>query len=137
MLEDAHRRRVEVWALDRLTREGMVATVGYLQRLAWRSQLQRARAMQRQRDGPRYRAGRYGEPSAGGARQNQRADQGGAPAREGQGDAAGAAGTRDALQQRIAAMVRDNPAATAYRVAKAVGCDPKSAKRYMATTAAT
>jgi DNA invertase Pin-like site-specific DNA recombinase len=34
MLEDAHRRRVEVWALDRLTREGMVATVGYLQRLA-------------------------------------------------------------------------------------------------------
>ena len=34
MLEDAHRRRVEVWALARLTREGMVATVGYLQRLA-------------------------------------------------------------------------------------------------------
>jgi hypothetical protein len=37
MLDDAHRRRFDmvlVWALDRLMREGMVATVGYLQRLA-------------------------------------------------------------------------------------------------------
>src|SRR5882762_5840142 len=37
MLDDAHRRKFDlvlVWALDRLTREGMVATVGYLQRLA-------------------------------------------------------------------------------------------------------
>src|ERR1700724_3119152 len=37
MLDDAHRRKFDlvlVWALDRLTREGMIATVGYLQRLA-------------------------------------------------------------------------------------------------------
>jgi DNA invertase Pin-like site-specific DNA recombinase len=37
MFDDAHKRRfdmVTVWALDRLTREGMVATVGYLQKLA-------------------------------------------------------------------------------------------------------
>jgi DNA invertase Pin-like site-specific DNA recombinase len=37
MLEAAHRRRFDVllvWALDRLSREGMVATIGYLQRLA-------------------------------------------------------------------------------------------------------
>jgi DNA invertase Pin-like site-specific DNA recombinase len=37
MMDDAHRRRFDillVWALDRLSREGMVATVGYLQRLA-------------------------------------------------------------------------------------------------------
>src|SRR3979490_2044425 len=36
MLDDAHRRRFDVvlcWALDRLSREGMVTTVGYLQRL--------------------------------------------------------------------------------------------------------
>src|SRR5437763_11223758 len=37
MFADAHKRQFDavlVWALDRLTREGMVATVGYLQRLA-------------------------------------------------------------------------------------------------------
>jgi DNA invertase Pin-like site-specific DNA recombinase len=37
MLEDAHRRRFDlvlVWALDRLSREGMVPTIGHLQRLA-------------------------------------------------------------------------------------------------------
>jgi DNA invertase Pin-like site-specific DNA recombinase len=37
LLEDAHRREFDcvlVWALDRLTREGMVKTVMYLQRLA-------------------------------------------------------------------------------------------------------
>src|SRR6266581_7151284 len=37
MLEAAHRRQFDTvlcWALDRLSREGMVATVGYLQRLA-------------------------------------------------------------------------------------------------------
>jgi DNA invertase Pin-like site-specific DNA recombinase len=37
MLEDAHRRRFDlvlVWALDRLSREGMVPTIGYLERLA-------------------------------------------------------------------------------------------------------
>ena len=37
MVEDAHRRRfdlVVVWALDRFSREGMVPTLGHLQRLA-------------------------------------------------------------------------------------------------------
>ena len=37
MLEDAHRRRFDIvlcWALDRFSREGMMPTVGYLQRLA-------------------------------------------------------------------------------------------------------
>jgi DNA invertase Pin-like site-specific DNA recombinase len=37
LLEDAHKRKFDCvlcWALDRLTREGMVATVTYLQRLA-------------------------------------------------------------------------------------------------------
>jgi DNA invertase Pin-like site-specific DNA recombinase len=37
MMEDAHRRRFDlvlVWALDRLSREGMVPTIGHLQRLA-------------------------------------------------------------------------------------------------------
>lgn len=37
MLDDAHRRQFDmvlVWALDRLSREGMVAIIGYLQRLA-------------------------------------------------------------------------------------------------------
>ena len=37
LLEDAHKREFDcvlVWALDRLTREGMVKTVMYLQRLA-------------------------------------------------------------------------------------------------------
>jgi hypothetical protein len=36
----------------------------------------------------------------------------------------------DALRQRIAAMVRDNPAVMAYRVAKVVGCDVKTAAEY-------
>jgi DNA invertase Pin-like site-specific DNA recombinase len=37
LLDGAHKREldmVRVWALDRLTREGMVATIAYLQRLA-------------------------------------------------------------------------------------------------------
>jgi DNA invertase Pin-like site-specific DNA recombinase len=37
MLNDAHRRQFEVvlcWALDRFSREGMVPTIGHLQRLA-------------------------------------------------------------------------------------------------------
>jgi DNA invertase Pin-like site-specific DNA recombinase len=37
MMEDAHRRQFDVvlvWALDRLSREGMVPTIGHLQRLA-------------------------------------------------------------------------------------------------------
>jgi DNA invertase Pin-like site-specific DNA recombinase len=37
LLEDAHKRKFDCvlcWALDRLTREGMVATIQYLQRLA-------------------------------------------------------------------------------------------------------
>ena len=36
MLDDAHRRKFDVllcWALDRLSREGLEATIGYLQRL--------------------------------------------------------------------------------------------------------
>ena len=37
MMVDAHRRQFDlvlVWALDRLSREGMVPTIGYLERLA-------------------------------------------------------------------------------------------------------
>src|ERR1700690_779434 len=37
MFDDAHRRRFDIvlgWALDRLSREGMVPTIAYLQRLA-------------------------------------------------------------------------------------------------------
>jgi len=36
MLDDAHRRRFDIllcWALDRFSREGMVPTIGHLQRL--------------------------------------------------------------------------------------------------------
>src|SRR5215216_2248066 len=36
LLQDAHKRRFDVvlcWALDRLSREGLAATIGYLQRL--------------------------------------------------------------------------------------------------------
>jgi DNA invertase Pin-like site-specific DNA recombinase len=37
MLDDAHRRQFDIvlcWALDRFSREGMIPTIGYLQRLA-------------------------------------------------------------------------------------------------------
>jgi DNA invertase Pin-like site-specific DNA recombinase len=34
MLDDAHRRQFEMWALDRLSREGIVPTILHLQRLA-------------------------------------------------------------------------------------------------------
>ena len=37
MLNDAHRREFDIvlcWALDRFSREGMVPTIGHLQRLA-------------------------------------------------------------------------------------------------------
>ena len=136
MLDDAHRRRFDLvlcWALDRLSREGMVPTIGYLQRLAAAgvafhsytepllstdnemvrdivlavmsslAKLERARISERTK--------------AGLARVKASGKRLGRPAIDGK------------LQAKIAALAGD-PALTAYAIAKAVGCDVRTAAKY-------
>ncbi len=137
MLDAAHRRQFDVllcWALDRLSREGMVPTIGHLQRLAAAgvafhsytepmlstdnemvrdivlavmaslAKVERARISERTKAGlarVRAKGTRLGRPAIG-----------------------------DRVQARIAALARDNPGMTAYAIAKAVGCDVKTAAKY-------
>lgn len=137
MLDAAHRRQFDIvlcWAIDRLSREGMAATVGYLQRfaaagvafhsysephLSTDNELVRdillavmasLAKVERQKISERTKAGlarvrakgvRLGRPTIG-----------------------------DKVQARIVTLARENPAMTAYAIAKAVGCDVKTAAKY-------
>jgi DNA invertase Pin-like site-specific DNA recombinase len=139
MLTDAHKRRfdvVAVWALDRLTREGMAAAIAYMQRLnaagvhfysysepalsthgkddltrnvlltvmAELAKVERVRISERTKAGldrVRAKGTRLGRPTLG-----------------------------DGVQAKIAGLARENADMTAYAIAKAVGCDVKTAAKY-------
>jgi len=137
MLDAAHRRQFDVllyWALDRLSREGMVPTIGHLQRLAAAgvafhsytepmlstdnelvrdivlavmsslAKVERARISERTKAGlarVRAKGTRLGRPAIG-----------------------------DKVRAKIAALAHDNPGMSAYAIAKAVGCDVKTATKY-------
>lgn len=139
MLDAAHRRQFDVllcWALDRFSREGMVPTIGHLQRLAaagvaFHSYTEPALStdnemvrdivlavmsslakVERQKISDRTKAGL--------ARVRAKGTRLGRPA------------IGDKVRERIAALVRDNPAMSAYAIGKAVGCDIKTAAKYAA-----
>lgn len=137
MLDAAHRRHFDIVlcsALDRLSREGMVATIGYLQRLAAAgvafhsytepmlstdnemvrdivlAVMASLAKVERQKISERTKAGL--------ARVRAKGQRLGRPA------------VGDKVRAQIAALVRDNPGISAYAIGKAVGCDIKTAAKY-------
>jgi DNA invertase Pin-like site-specific DNA recombinase len=137
MLDDAHRRQFDVllcWALDRLSREGMVATVGHLQRLgaagvAFHSYSEPALCSENEMVRDIVLAVMASLAKVERARISERTKAGLARVK--------AAGTRlgrpklaDAVRAKIAAMVAERPAVTAYAIGKALGCDVKTAAKY-------
>jgi len=138
MLDDAHRRQFDVvlcWALDRLSREGMVATVGYLQRfaaagVAFHSYSEPALCSENEMVRDILLAVMSSLAKVERARISERTKAGLARTR--------AAGTRlgrptiaDNVRAQIAAMVFVEPRVTAYAVSKRLKIDPKSAGKYM------
>lgn len=137
MLDGAHRRQFDlllVWALDRLSREGMVPTIGHLQRLAAAgvtfhsytepllstdnemvrdivlAVMSSMAKMERQKISDRTKAGL--------ARVRAKGTRLGRPA------------LSDRERMAIVALARENPEMTAYAIAKATGCDAKTAAKY-------
>jgi DNA invertase Pin-like site-specific DNA recombinase len=138
MLDAAHRRQFDmllVWALDRLTREGMAATVGYLQRLtsagvAFHSYTEQHLStenelvrdillavmaslakVERQKISERTKAGLE--------RVKAKGTKLGRPALD------------DRARTKITALARENPDMSAYAIAKAAGVDIKTALKYV------
>jgi len=137
MLDVAHRRKFDivlVWALDRLSREGMVATVGYLQRLAaagvaFHSYSEPALCSDNEMVRDVFLAVMSSLAKVERARISERTKAGLARTK--------AAGTRlgrpaldDKVKAQIAAMVFAEPQVTAYAISKRLKIDPKSAAKY-------
>jgi DNA invertase Pin-like site-specific DNA recombinase len=139
MLDDAHKRRFDivlVWALDRLSREGMVPTIGYLQRLA--------------AAGVAFHS--YSEPmlstdnemvrdivlavmSALAKAERQRISErtkAGLARVKAKGVRLGRPELDATVRARIAAAVNAEPKISSYAVAKRLGCDIKTVIKYRA-----
>src|SRR6266700_3411543 len=137
MLDAAHRRQFDIvlcWALDRLSREGMVPTIGHLQRfaaagLAFHSYsepmlstdnemvrdivlavMASLAKVERQRISERTKAGL--------ARVRAKGTRLGRPA------------LGDKVRAEIGSLARERPGMSAYAIAKPVGCDVKTAAKY-------
>ena len=139
MLDAAHRRQFDlllVWALDRLTREGMVATVGYLQRLAaagvaFHSYSEPALCSDNEMVRDIVLAVMAALAKAERQRISERTKAGLARVKA-KGTRLGRPALADAVQARIVALRAADPDITPYALAKAIGCDPKTAGKYMA-----
>ena len=139
MLGDAHRRRFDVlavWALDRLTREGMAAAIGYMQRLSaagiqfysysepalsthGKDDLTRNVLLTVMAELAKVERTRISERTkAGLARVRLKGTRLGRPALD------------DGTRKKIADMVQAEPGVSNYRIAKALGCDVKTAGKY-------
>jgi DNA invertase Pin-like site-specific DNA recombinase len=137
MLDAAHRRQFDVvlcWALDRLSREGMVPTIGHLQRFAAAgvafhsysepmlstdnemvrdivlAVMASLAKVERQRISDRTKAGL--------ARVRAKGQRLGRPA------------LADKVRERIAALVRAEPSMSAYAIGRRLGIDVKTAAKY-------
>ena len=138
MLDDAHRRQFDVvlcWALDRLSREGMVATVGYLQRLAaagvaFHSYSEPALCSENEMVRDIVLAVMSSLAKVERARISERTKAGLARTRAA-GGRLGRPTLADKVRQQIVAMVFVEPRVTAYAVSKRLKIDPKSAGKYM------
>jgi DNA invertase Pin-like site-specific DNA recombinase len=144
MMDDAHRRRFDLvlcWALDRLSREGMVATVGHIQRLAaagvaFHSYSEPALCSDNEMVRDIVLAVMASLAKAERARISERTKAGLARVRA-KGTRLGRPALNDAVRGRIAELVRGEPSMTAYAIAKAVGCDVKTAAKYASALVAT
>jgi DNA invertase Pin-like site-specific DNA recombinase len=141
MLADAHQRRFDlilVWALDRLSREGMVPTIGYLQRLAsygvafhsytepmlsTDNEMVRDIVLAVMSSLAKVERARISERTkAGLARVRAKGSKSGKPI--------GRPALAGSVQVRIATLARDNPGMTAYAIARQIGCDVKTVAKY-------
>jgi len=137
MLQDAHRRRFDivlVWALDRLTREGMVATVGYLQKLAaagvaFHSYSEPALCSDNEMVRDIVLAVMASLAKAERQRISERTKAGLARVRA-KGVKLGRPALDDAMRGRIARLVQEQPGVSAYAIGKALGIDHKTAGKY-------
>lgn len=137
LLCDAHKRRFDLvlcWALDRLSREGLAATVGYLQRLdragvAFHSFTEEMLCT----DNPVVRGVLLAIMSSMAQSERQRISErtkAGLARVMAAGVKVGRKPLDPELQERIAAMAVEG--ATAYRIAKTLGCDIHTARKYAA-----
>ena len=137
MMDDAHRRQFDLvlcWALDRLSREGMVATVGHIQRLtaagvAFHSYSEPALCSDNEMVRDIVLAVMASLAKAERARISERTKAGLARVRA-KGTRLGRPMLNDTVRGRIAELVRSKPSMSAYAIAKAVGCDVKTAAKY-------
>ncbi len=139
MLADAHKRRFDVllvWALDRLSREGMVATVGYLQRfaaagVAFHSYSEPALCSENEMVRDIVLAVMASLAKVERARISERTKAGLTRVRA-KGTRLGRPELAGGVRAKIAALARDNPEISHYALAKAAGCDIKTAAKYRA-----
>jgi putative DNA-invertase from lambdoid prophage Rac len=141
MLGDAHRRRFDIvlcWALDRLSREGLAATVGYLERLdragvAFHSFTEEMLCT----DNPVVRGVLLAIMSSMAASERRRISER-TKAGLARVKAKGVAlGRRPLDPEKQAAIVElAGQGLSAYAIGKRLGCDPKTAAAYMRQSAA-
>ena len=139
MFDAAHKRQFDMvlcWALDRLTREGMVATVGYLQRLAaaggaFHSYSEPALCS----DNEMVRDIVLAVMSALAKAERQRISErtkAGLQRVRAKGIRLGRPALGSEVQVKIAKLANEQPGISTYALAKAAGCDFKSAAKYRA-----
>lgn len=140
MMADAHKRRFDVllvWALDRFSREGMVATIGHLQRLAsygvsFHSYTEPALSSDNEMTRDIVLAVLAALAKQEARRISERTKAGMERARA-RGTASGKPIGRAPLtldKQRAIRDAMSTPGATFYGVGKALGIDPHTVKRY-------
>jgi DNA invertase Pin-like site-specific DNA recombinase len=137
MMEAAHRRQFDlllVWALDRLSREGMAATVGYLQRLtsagvAFHSYTEQHLSTENELVRDVLLAVMASLAKVERAKISERT-KAGLERVKANGVTLGRPVLSDKVRASIAEMARENPGMSAYAIAKAVGCDIKTAQKY-------
>jgi DNA invertase Pin-like site-specific DNA recombinase len=136
MLGDAHKRRFDIvlcWALDRLSREGLAATVGYLERLdragvVFHSYTEEMLCT----DNPVVRGVLLAIMSSMAQSERRRISErtkAGLARVAASGVRLGRKPLDPQKQAEIARLAAEG--ATAYRIAKTVGCDQKTAMAYM------
>lgn len=142
MLAAAHRREFDlvlIWALDRLSREGMAATLGYLQRLAtagvaFHSFSEPALCSDNELVRDILLAVMSALAKAERLRISARTKAGLDRVRK-HGSKSGRAIGRPTIDsetvEKIRAMVRENPSIAAYAVSRALRIDPKTVRKYL------
>jgi DNA invertase Pin-like site-specific DNA recombinase len=137
LLDGAHKREFDmvlVWALDRLSREGMAAVVGYLQRLAaagvtFHSYSEPALSTDNEMVRDIVLAVMASLAKVERQKISERTKAGLARVKA-QGTKLGRPAIGATVRERIAALVRDNPALSTYAIAKALRLDAKTVQKY-------